>query len=870
MIRYASIGSNALFALGWLVASVSGQSHQEPRMDGGGVEYLRNAGQWHHEALWLARTPGLDFWLSRHGFVVDSYRYKTAPGHGASESAEGISSGRSLDRIGRDRNLREGQVFTIEIEGAVLDGRALGSLPRAGVCNYLKGNVDRHVSEVKPWGQVDLDSVLPGIDLRLLSDGGRPRYDFVVNPGGSVDDIVLRVRGAEQLSLRDDGTLVLRTSLGAVVMDAPVAYQQVEDQRRHVDSSYRWLGGGRIGFELGHYDEGLPLVIDPTVYSTVIGGSGEDSLLQVAVAPNGDTVVVGQTVSSNFPVTAGVYSTSTANLDEDYLLARFDPNGTRLFSTRIGGSNEDYMWDLELAASGDIWISGYTNSQDFPTAGVQISSALSSSGSGYGDAMICAVNGAGTALIYGTFLGGSGTDVARAIKFDGNGDLIIAGGTSSNGMPVTANAVQAVRSGSHDAFVARLDLAAGLQYFTYLGGSGYERLLSLAVSGSGEYICAGYTQSTNFPVTAGAFDLSHNSPSAASPGNRDGFVFRIDESAMAYVATYYGGAYVDEINDCVVDPVTGNVVVAGISGGTTIAPLPMTAGSYQPTTNGGYDGFMASFSADLSTLVWGTWVGGSGSDGLYALARGPAGNYWATGYTRSANFPNTTTSLYQAESDAVLVVLDSTGSTLQYSTLRGGSGREYGYGIAVDAQARASICGLTDSSPHPPGPFVFPWTGFPASRRYGTPLSTVPGVWEGFVMRIATSVSPGVAAKSTNLGSTCAPAGFESTLYMSPPFIGQPFSLSVSGQPGGVAEVFLGGVGQFVSPPCTILLAPGTAFVLSSLTLDANGYASVDTTLPALPGLIGLTLRSQAVVLGPGGSLAGAGVSNAVEFTFGQ
>jgi hypothetical protein len=252
------------------------------------------------------------------------------------------------------------------------------------------------------------------------------------------------------------------------------------------------------------------------LYSTYLGGSAEDQAYAIALDSKGDAFVVGETLSANFPNTPALIQAGH-HASYDGFVAALNPGGSALlYSTLLGGSSDDYACGIALDSAGNAYVSGYTGSSDFPhTAGV-----LQPASAGGYDAFVAKIAPLGTALVYSTFLGGSGDDYALPIAVDSGGNVYITGATTSTNFPVTADAAQPTFPGGYAAFVAILNSGgSALSYGTYLAGSVSQTGWGIALSPTREFIAVGYTASPDFPVTSGAFQ-------AALAGATDAFVAR--------------------------------------------------------------------------------------------------------------------------------------------------------------------------------------------------------------------------------------------------------------------------------------------------------------------------------------------------------
>jgi len=374
-----------------------------------------------------------------------------------------------------------------------------------GVVNYLIGNDPAQwQTNVPTSARVRYTTLYPGIDLTVYgtNGGGGLEYDAIVAPGADPAAFALAISGADAVTLdADTGALILTTAAGEVRQHAPVAYQTVNGQRQRVTAGYEMRGDGTVGFAVGEYDARLPLVIDPQVvpvYSTFLGGSGDDQGNGIAVDTSGNAYVTGFTSSTNFPVTNG---STYGGGSYDAFVTKLDASGVRVYSLYLGGSSIDAGYGIAVDASGNAWVTGTTHSTDFP-----VTDGSTSRGGGPNKAFVTKLN-AGGVRVFSTYLGGSVSDFGYGIAVDTSGNAYVTGYTQSTDFPVnngsTLGRVQ-------DAFVTKFSASGVRVYSTYLGGSGSENNggidagYGIAADASGNAYVTGYTASPDFPVTDGS------------------------------------------------------------------------------------------------------------------------------------------------------------------------------------------------------------------------------------------------------------------------------------------------------------------------------------------------------------------------------
>jgi uncharacterized repeat protein (TIGR01451 family) len=341
--------------------------------------------------------------------------------------------------------------------------------------------------------------------------------------------------------------------------------------------------------------------------------------------------------------------------------------------------------------AGNAYITGQTQSTDFPTT----TGAYQTNNEGNYDAFVTKLNPTGTALVYSTYLGGTSYDYGYGVAVDGAGNAYITGYTYSTDFPTTPGAYQPNYAGNYDAFVTKLNpTGTALVYSTYLGGTNTDYGYGVAVDGAGNAYITGYTSSTNFPTTPGAYQTSN-------AGNGDAFITKLNPTGNGLVySTYLGGTSDDYGYGVAVDG-AGN---AYITGRTSSTNFPTTPGAYRTSYAGNGDVFVTKLNPTGNGLAYSTYLGGTQYDYGFGVAVDGAGNAYITGTTLSTNFPTTPGAYqtnYAGDGDVFVTKLNPTGTALAYSTYFGGTSDDDGWGVAVDGAGNAYITGSTYSTNFP-------------------------------------------------------------------------------------------------------------------------------------------------------------------------
>jgi hypothetical protein len=594
--------------------------------------------------------------------------------------------------------------------------------PLNSTSNYFIGNdpAGWHTG-VQPFGSVKYAGVWPGIDAVYHGRQSELEVDFVVAPGTDPTTAGFALDGAGGARVDHNGDLVVDLGSSQVRLPAPTLYQDVAGHRRLVEGRYR-LDGGKVSFDIGKYDHARPLVIDPVlVSSTYLGGGSADSGFGVAVDGAGNMYVVGSTDSSDFPTEGPVQPDLVENGDvhTDAFITKLNPTGTALvFSSYLGGKGKDIGYSVAVGPDNSPYIVGSTESSDFP-----MSKPLHKNfGGGKSDAFITKLGPQGAVLDFSTYLGGSGDDDARSVALGPGATVLVAGSTNSEDFP-TAKPIRGKidHPGDSDGYVAKLSAPGSeLLYSTLIGGNASDHAVAIAVDGSGAAYVTGDTKSTNLP-TVSAVQSAPNSTSGSSEIASDAFVAKIDPdgNSFAYL-TYLGGSDADQGNGIAVD----RDGTAFVTGNTSSTDFPMVR-PIQPRKNGDTDAFVSRLSSSGTTLIYSTYLGGSGSDGGSAITVDRTGRASLTGATQSNDFP--LAKPFQPTKaggivDAYVTTISADGSELAFSSYLGGRDEDLGAGITTDASGNVYVAGYTNS------------TDFPTAKPYQP--AKAGGVGDAFVSKI--------------------------------------------------------------------------------------------------------------------------------------
>jgi gliding motility-associated-like protein len=597
--------------------------------------------------------------------------------------------------------------------------------------NYFYGHCPQGIYEVHQYDKITIREVYPGIDWVFYnSQTGGMKYDFVVHPGADPSQINLLYEGQNPLTLLDDGSISIQTPLGSLKEEKPFTYEQEGDIE--IKSSYRLtkISNNKtlLKFNLTSYDSSKRLIIDPQLYwYTFFGGDDWDECFSTDTDENGNIFITGYTRSENFPVQdpggsayywadGGDISFFQPNVDM-YVL-KFSASANLLWATYYGGIGQDFPYAIETDIDGNVFVTGWTDSGDFPSQSAGADCYYQPTTGGDRDGFITKFQNDGTRL-WASYYGGSGLDYGHGLSTDLQGNVWVTGSTDSYNFPTqTAGSFfQATNSGGSDAFILKFNSACVRVLATYYGGSGNDEGHSISIDSSGNAFFTGQTFSDNFSTqTNGGFLQS------SYGGAGDVFILKFAENGNRIWATYYGGiGYDTGISMC--NDTEGNLFVLGSSESTDF-PLQNAGTFFQGTFAGGFsDAYFLKFNND-GVRLWATLMGGSETEEFWTfdnLDIDQCNNVFFS-FTRSFDplsaieaatpnysFPYTTNAISAPfflenpsfSSEPILGRFTNDGD-LQWCSYMGGSGSETRTCIAIDQNNAIIFCSITEADAHCP------------------------------------------------------------------------------------------------------------------------------------------------------------------------
>lgn len=641
------------------------------------------------------------------------------------------------------------QTLRIQFEGANPNPKIEGGDPLPAVVNYFTGNdPTQWRTNLPTFAGITYFELYPGIDLHYEGQQGQLKSTYFVAPGADPSQIAWHYPGADEVQIEaETGDLLVTVASDEtgnsyqLREQAPIAWQTINGQRIPVEANYV-LKNKLAAFSLGNYDPAYDLIIDPVTlaYSTYLGGNEFDLVHGITLDNQGYIYLTGGTLSSDFPTKSG-YESNLGGV-ADIFVAKIDPSqsgiDSLLFSTYLGGNdiraNEGGL-DIAVDNNGNIYVTGFTQADDFPTVNAYANSRDNPTGSEFdtsNDTFITKFSPLGNTLLYSSYLGGDegNDDIAYGLAVDDVGNAYLGGLTQSVNFPVK-NAYQDSIAGGPgfnvDAFITQIDTTksgeASLIYSTYVGGSNADVGRDIALDNDGFVYLVGGTSSENFPVKNG-FQNSYGGDDGSIVPMEDGgdiFVAKLDPtqsgSAGLVYSTYLGGSNNEAAEGVYLSKgiSVDNDGKIYITGETSSVDFPVK-NAYQGSYGGGsFDAIVAKLDPSKTgdaSLIYSTFLGGSELDIGFDIAVDSSGQAYITGSTKSPDFPTVDAfqSIYgghensfynDLDGDAFITKIDATGAALQYSSYIGTAQSEVGFSIAVDQEENIYIGGATNSASFP-------------------------------------------------------------------------------------------------------------------------------------------------------------------------
>lgn len=672
------------------------------------VPFVPNSGQFPEQVRFQAPLLSGSFFLTEDSLVYSLLKDEEKKPAAKEAIAPERLKPELKSRLDKKAKLIAFREIFVDKKGQPIKFRPEGEEKAVTRVSYFKGNSPAEwKTGLTTYNSISMGEIYPGIELKLKAKARNVEKIFCLAPGVSPENIRIKLEGIESIALTPEGKLALETAEGPIHLSKPAAYQEAGERKVEVKVQYVVYEGNSYGFRADAYDQTLPLVIDPAI----------DTLLaSTFLGGSGNDGIV----SARLDHFGNVYvsgSTQSADFPAFFGVHQLSSTGAQSVFIACLSSNLDTLqsaafleggtcYVMEIAGGGNVYVGGYATSSNFPVT----PGAYDTSFNTLFKAFISKLDSSLTNLLASTFLGGSSFSyqTVHSIAFDASGNVYVAGETGSEDFPVTSGAFQTVLVGSQEGFISKFDSSLStLLVSTFLGGNGLDYVYAIALDRSSNIYAAGTTDSPDFPITPGAFRTERISEEA--------FVSHLSGDLSTLLAsTYLGGSGYDYGYAIVLDG-NGNVCIAGETGSYDFPVTPEAfKKKFKDETISETDGFVSILSGDLKGLVASTLLGGSAGDECRSITIDGAGKIYVAGTTSSVDFPVTWGSYDLSYNGGVIDFFISRFnpalSVLEASTYFDGSGTGGRGNIVLDGKGNIIIAGITCSSDFPITPGAYDTT----------------------------------------------------------------------------------------------------------------------------------------------------------------
>ncbi len=742
-----------MFFAGLILSSSAKDGHEHDPADSHviqghastGVSFIANKGQWLSKVLYRAEVNGLALFAELDGITFSKLQ----------EDAGDLLHEVHLNRTS-DQPTVHGHAWRMKFVGANINPRLEAGRRKQHHLNYFLGNdPSKWAGEVPCFYDIAYTDLWPEVNMHWYSEDGMYKYDILLDAGADHHQIDLAYEGLDGIHLRNDGALVLGTSVGEVIEMKPVAWY-ADGAKEKLDCNFV-VNGNSVGFSFGaEVDHSRPIVIDPLLLASTLSGTGDIGTSEnyghaSTFDEQGHIYTGARSFGQGYPTNVGSFQLNFGGGFTDIVISKLSADGSALmYATYLGGNDDDLPHSMVVNANEELFVLGSSSSFDYPVSMGAYDTSLNGPGFGITDIVITHLNSNGSAIIGSTYLGGADMDGFNQIAYnygdnfrgeivlEAAGNCVVAASTSSTDFPVTPGALQAANAGQQDAVLVSLDPALSILLFsTYIGGAGMDAGYGLTPDGTGGYFVCGAAEGQGFPITPGVFAPAY------SGGANDAFVAHIsgNGSVMAQ-STFFGTTSLDQAFFVDTDQ-DGFVYIYGESAGT----IPITpAGTYG--TPG--DVFVAKLEPDLSATLITTEMGDGTDLAPIAFLVDVCGHIYismhAGPYAMGFGMPITANAL-QATGGFYLAAFDADLTSLLFGSYYGGDGDHVDGGTSrfdKDGIVYQGVC-----------------TDFGFNTTANAFSSTYPFGYDIGVFKIDFQVAAVNAAGGSNINEGCAPVEIE-------------------------------------------------------------------------------------------------------------
>ncbi len=685
--------------------------------------WIANEGQWEGDFQFKCEVGSTVYYVTPTGMTVDFREFTKYVGADGNPPASS-----KFDPLERKRDPVTVRGHVVQIHYVKASRRqvsspappteiAIGENKLPHYSNYFLGrDSTKWRSRVGHYENVIVPEVWPGIDVEYRTDKQGVETIYHVKPGADPTQIQMEYLGLDApLRVDAQGNLILTTSLGDVKEKAPIAFQQEVRTQKGVDVEFRVIDGTRVGYDVGVFDAGKELVVDPLIYGTYLGGSGSDGIHAMTIDSDGNLLLTGDTGSDNFPTTPGAYQ--EIRNESIVHITKLDPSGTEiLFATFIGGERVS-VWNIATNSRNEVWVAGEFETALQSEMWPLTENAIDTIADGGVEACFARISAAGDVLEYSSYLGGESIEQIYAIQTDENNNLYLTGITAGS-FPITSTALFPDTSIiGVDGFLTVFDFSSeSLFYSTYIPGDAGG--VALSITSPGTLWLVGVTRSGILPVTPNAYQTELGNEEDGVTADAYFMAWDLNSNSLLY-SSYLGAEGSESCSEVIYAEDAG---ILYLSGGTSSLNFPVSADAFDTLVEGNspYDEYIAAIDTATNEIV-ATYIGGGGYESSYAGLYVDSASVTLVGSTFSNDFPTTAGAIDSIFNDNGLVNpsipdyyvcrLNRGLTDLVYSTYLGGSQEEYSTSSILWGRDSIWVAGGTGSANFPITPNALQTSG---------------------------------------------------------------------------------------------------------------------------------------------------------------
>lgn len=624
------------------------------------------------EVLFTAQGSGMRFFITRNAIY---YQFTQAQNLTRESGMIDNAPGRSKKQPASYATHR----FNVTLKGALDPKSVIREQPGNDVEHFYLAHCPQGITNVHNYQRVTLQNIYPNIDWVIYIKDNQPEYDFIIHPGGRIEDIQMLFDGVDNVTLNHKGALETKTSLGVLQQKKPFSYQA---SGKEVKSRYV-LNGKTAGFNC-EYDHTQKLVIDPVIeWSTYYGGTGTEYIDPfTTIDSDGNIYLTGGTSSASGMSQLGFQNTIGGLLDA--YIVKFNTIGSRVWATYFGGLKDDYALSIATDPSKNVYICGDT----YSTNAINFNGFQPLFGGGTTDGFLLRLNALGQRN-WSTYYGGNGVENVTSCAFGPSGHIYLAGETTSTNSSSIAGGtgLRTKNNGNGELFLAKFTNLGSRVWGTFYGGSQYDGSASCAVDAFDNIFLCGLTYSNDFISSGNVHQKNY-------AGEGDGLIVKFDPACNRLWSSYFGGNEYDRIYNSSVDK-DGNLLATGATASLT----GIAKDAFQAEFGGGCCDALVLKMASGGNLAWATYFGGKEQEKAEGISSDGKQDIFIAGYSGTdegiaqQGFQNDYGGGF---TDAMLVKFLKTGD-LEWCSYLGGNDSDFGLSVENDLQGNVYFAGITNS-----------------------------------------------------------------------------------------------------------------------------------------------------------------------------